>query len=142
MTDKLIYITQQAGMQLLTPPGTLTWKARDTFSTIDLAFMTHSLAECMIKCGIDQQLEHGSDHFLITTEFAICSISQVVQKKHSWKKINKEEIAAEVQYLQQSDNLDITTDIKIYIEYLFQFIKKLVSYTVLLNQSAKEFACF
>ncbi len=141
MADELIRITQQADMRQLTPPGTLTWKARGASSTIDLAFATPGLARRMIKCGVDQRLEHGSDHLPVTTEFAMDSIPQVVQRKRSWKKMDKEGIAAGAQHLRQPGSLNTAADIEAYVEYLFQFMEELVSRTVPMSQPARGFAC-
>ena len=85
----------------------------------------------MIKCVKDDRLKHESDHLSIITEFFMNSISQIVQKKQSWKKMNKKKIAAEAQHLQQSDSLDISENIEDYIDYLFRFMKNLMNLTVL-----------
>ena len=85
----------------------------------------------MIKCVKDDRLKHESDHLSIITEFFMNSILQIVQKKQSWKKMNKKRIAAEAQHLQQSDSLNISENIEDYIDYLFRFMKNLMNLTVL-----------
>ena len=66
---------------------------------INLIFITSEMTRHMIKCAKDDRLKHESDHLSITTEFFMNSISQIVQKKQSWKKMNKKKIAAEAQHL-------------------------------------------
>jgi hypothetical protein len=48
MTDDLLQITYEAGLQLLTPPGTEKWEARGAESTIDLIFATEGLARQLV----------------------------------------------------------------------------------------------
>ena len=88
------------------------------------------MIRCMIKYVKNDRLKHESDHLSIITEFFMNSISQIVQKKQSWKKMNKKKIAAEAQHLQQSDSLDISENIEDYIDYLFRFMKNLMNLIV------------
>ena len=69
------------------------------------------------------------------------NILQIVQKKQSWKKMNKKKIAAEAQHLQQSDSLDISENIEDYINYLLRFMKNLMNLTVFWTQSMSDFMC-
>ena len=71
MADDLIRITREAHLQLLTPPGVETWEARGAVSTIDLAFRSANIAQHLISCRKDDQLESGSDYYPITTLLAL-----------------------------------------------------------------------
>ena len=71
MVDNLIYITHEAHLQLLTPPGVETWETRGAVSTIDLAFGSANIAQHLISCRKDNQLKSSLDHYPITTLFAL-----------------------------------------------------------------------
>ena len=53
-------------MELATPKGTITWEARGSTSTIDLAFTSQRLQQRLVECTVNSALDHGSDHFPIS----------------------------------------------------------------------------
>ena len=48
--DILIEIARNASLDLATECGTITWRSRGLYSTIDLTFVSQSIQERMIKC--------------------------------------------------------------------------------------------
>ena len=76
--------------QLLTPQGLETWSARDTNSTIDLTFATSFLSEALVKCDLEQDLDHQSDHLPICTEFGLQVTYQKPVPRRAWKRLNEE----------------------------------------------------
>ena len=95
MTDELLRVVNEADLQLLTPPGTITWEARGQSSTVDLIFSSTSLEQKVISCYVDLNLESGSDHHPISTQFSLERALQVVKPHHNWKKMDSEGIIAE-----------------------------------------------
>ena len=73
LSDTLLSHVRDAGVSLALPPGTIT---RDVHSgrfaqrtTIDLVFLSDSLAAQVNSCRVASELEHGSDHLPISTEW-------------------------------------------------------------------------
>jgi hypothetical protein len=63
--DELIEGMLQQGIQLLIPPGTITYPGGRT--AIDLIWGNEHAINSMIKCQIATENDHGSDHLLIET---------------------------------------------------------------------------
>src|SRR5262245_38318634 len=53
----------QNEMQLLIPPGTITFSRKKT--TIDLVWGNENAANCLLKCQIASKNDHSSDHLPI-----------------------------------------------------------------------------
>ena len=56
--DTLIDLMESANMTLTIPPGTITWEARDAYSTIDLVFASEELINQVIRCETRRDLDH------------------------------------------------------------------------------------
>src|SRR5439155_1279706 len=63
--DDLVEGMLQLGMQLIIPPGTITYSKSGT--AIDLVWGNEQAANDIIKCQIAEKNDHGSDHFPIET---------------------------------------------------------------------------
>ena len=63
--DELIEGMLQQGMQLMIPPGTITFP--DSNTAIDLVWGNEHAMNSMIKCHIATENDHGSDHLPIET---------------------------------------------------------------------------
>src|SRR5262249_39841790 len=92
MADDLLQITQEAGLQLLTPPGVLTWEAKGITSTIDLVFGTRNIAQKLIRCKRDDHLESGSDHHPITTQLDTTPTPSKPQNAETGKRWTRKEL--------------------------------------------------
>ena len=88
--DFLIDIVDEFKLQLLTPQGLETWSARDTNSTIDLMFATPFLSEALIKCDLEHNLDHQSDHLLIRTELQLQVTHQKSTPRRAWNRLNQD----------------------------------------------------
>jgi len=64
-SDELIEGMLQQGMQLMIPPGTVTFPEAQT--AIDLVWGNEHAMNSMIKCHIATENDHGSDHLPIET---------------------------------------------------------------------------
>ena len=66
--DNLVELAADAGLSLLIPPGTITFPNAET--AIDLVWANQTATSRMIKCGIADDLDHGSDHLPIETKLS------------------------------------------------------------------------
>jgi exonuclease III len=60
--DILLDIAQESSLILATPCGTTTWRERGSESTIDLAFISQSLENELLKCRLRRDIAQSSDH--------------------------------------------------------------------------------
>jgi exonuclease III len=65
--DILLDIARNASLELVTKSGIETWRARGTYNTIDLSFISQDLGEKLIKCVTRPDITQLSDHILIKT---------------------------------------------------------------------------
>lgn len=67
--DQLLDIVDNAGFLLILPKSTITWEARNTYSTINLVFISKYLAKRLDHCKSRPELNQFSDHISILTWF-------------------------------------------------------------------------
>ena len=63
----MLNIIRARGALLALPRGTITRDYQGSQTTIDLSFVTDSLANRIISCGVDEEIENSSDHLPIKT---------------------------------------------------------------------------
>ena len=89
-------ITAQAGLELLTEKGTITWENARSRSTLDLTFATETLAGTVESCKPSPELAQSSDHIPITTTLSL-HFNPVPKVQHrQWKKVDIEKLRKEV----------------------------------------------
>jgi hypothetical protein len=141
MAIDLLQRTEEAGLQLLTPSGMITWERGRQSSTIDLTFCTQGLAQKLVRCAREDRIENSSDHFPISTSFTLDVASQEPQLRRCWKKMDREGIAAGGQHLRQPASLNTVEAIEEYTNYLFQFLNQLVEVTVPWSDPTPGYTC-
>ena len=67
--DILIDICRNSSLALITPHESVTWTTRNTYSTIDLLFVSQRLINKTIKCLTRWDLVQSLDHIPIETTF-------------------------------------------------------------------------
>ena len=69
LSDELLELMEDHDLQLLLPPGTITYPCNTAAggTTIDLVWGNEKAEECMLKCQISADNDHGSDHLPIET---------------------------------------------------------------------------
>lgn len=83
----LINIIEDYQLTILLPPGTITRSEKDSHSTIDLSIASLELEDRLLKCDIDRDLDHDSDHLPITTILDISTTAPIPQlPKLAWAK--------------------------------------------------------
>jgi len=88
--DTLLDIARNEALILATPQGTTTWQSRGLQSTIDLAFISSSLENELIKCTPRADLAQSSDHIPIEITFRIQPEQFVSARRKCWKKMDTE----------------------------------------------------
>ena len=75
--DSLLAITKKHQMQLLFPPGTITRQEKGQSTTIDLIFVTHTLLEGVITCGlVDRSLDRDLGRLVISTTLELATATR------------------------------------------------------------------
>ena len=86
--DQLVHNLELAGLSLATPQGEVTWEARGARSTIDLAFASKVLTDCLIACHADTELDQGSDHYPVVIRLAARAQLAPEVHRRSWKSMD------------------------------------------------------
>ena len=117
-------------MELATPRGLVTWKARGQESTIDLAFVSRQLQHRLVECDTPEALNHGSDHFPVSLHFELCPVRTEPQPTRAWKKTDFDLVATTARELLLPGELATPDRIDTYADYLVGFIQGLVDLAV------------
>ena len=141
MMNKLFCIVNETNLQFFISSDIITWKDRKQSFIVNLIFSTANLKQQIINCCMNSNLKNDSDHHLIFTQFSLNKQSQMMKYCHNWKKMNIEDIVAEVQYLQSFRNLHSTTNIENYINYLLKFINQLIENMMLWFKLILKYNC-
>ncbi|KAJ3454759.1 hypothetical protein MRS44_013359 [Fusarium solani] len=77
-------------------PGTITYEESNRQTTIDLCLVTLGLVDRVIRCEVDRDLDHDSDHLPIVT-FLDVSVKQLSREpSRSWKSIDEKKFRSAV----------------------------------------------
>lgn len=90
--DILLDIARTHSLELTTPEGTVTWKARGTHSTIDLTFVTSTLENRVLRCDTREDLAQLSDHFPVELTLDLQTKKFAPERKRNWKKLNESKL--------------------------------------------------
>jgi hypothetical protein len=107
------------------------WEARNSVSTIDLAFTSQRLYQRLVECTTHQGLNHGSDHLPISLQFELSPARTQPQLTRAWKKADFDLIlTTTTQELLLPGGLTTLDQIDIYADYLVNFTQGLVNLAV------------
>ncbi len=115
--DILLETAYDHELELVTPRGMTTWRARGTESTIDLTFISQTLVTRLQKCVTRHDLAQLSDHIPIETSINLYVQQQdVTQRKRSWKKMDGEKLitALQGQVVDSPIHTNLQIDTRIY----------------------------
>jgi exonuclease III len=84
--DHLIEIAAENLLELVTPKGAVTWRARGTESTIDLTLLSYPLVTSLIKCLPRVDLAQSSDHIPVETTLDLQPQPFTPMPRRCWKK--------------------------------------------------------
>jgi exonuclease III len=91
-SDDLINIIEEYQLGSLLPADTVTYDDQNAQSCIDLCYGTQDLVDRVVKCGVDQGMDHNSDHLPITTILDLRTIQRQQAEIHDWSSINEKEL--------------------------------------------------
>ena len=111
-------IFEQGGCELLTPPGTITYPTNQGGTTIDLAFASIELTECILECRVAIELDHGSDHLPILSRFKVEPPVVAPSPRRCWKNLNIDKAKASIACLDINRPISSEVDIEQYARYL------------------------
>ena len=103
LSSNLLVLAEQYQLSQLVPDETTTYAEGNGQSTIDLFFPTKLLAESLIKCKIDMQLDNHSDHMPIVTVINLKTHQSTPSRQYNWKKVDLRKLK---EFLQQEINQD------------------------------------
>jgi endonuclease/exonuclease/phosphatase family metal-dependent hydrolase len=90
--EEIIELVDEHQLGLLYEPGTITYKARDTETTIDLSLATETLQERLVRCRPRDDMNHDSDHIPVETVFNISTATKVLPERWNWERTDKEKL--------------------------------------------------
>src|SRR6266487_6106050 len=90
--DKLIDMVEEHDLTQLTLPGTITWLARKSESTIDLTYTSEFIACITLKCIVQHDLDQHSNYYLIATTLQLQVAKQETTKQRAWKKLDSNKL--------------------------------------------------
>ena len=82
--EPLLLLMDELALTSLLPRGTITWQSNDSESTIDLILASEGLTSNYQHCKI-YEIEHGSDHRAICTQFEVTTPERQFQPKPLFK---------------------------------------------------------
>lgn len=78
----------QFDVELTIEEGVTTWECGESQSTIDLTFISTTLANRLVVCERADDVQHDSDHFPIRTLLDIDTPAREALKRRNWKATN------------------------------------------------------
>jgi hypothetical protein len=85
----------------------------------------------LLECQVRQDLDQGSDHYLIATRIALEPQYCPEQKRRNWKKLDADAVRARAQGLRRLPAREQSEEgIKSYTSYLISFVQEAINATV------------
>ena len=117
---ELADMVDAAGLSLALPKATVTYHERGN-TMIDLIFISESLEQSLYRCSAAAQLDHGSDHLPILTEFSLDPMHKIIREKWAWHKMDDQAVQAEAEKLWIPTAFTSQEEIDSYAQYLVDF---------------------
>jgi hypothetical protein len=83
-SDDLIDIMEEYQLGSLLPADTVTYDDKNGQSCIDLCYGTQDLVDRVVKCGVDYEMDHNSDHLPIITILDLRTIQRQQAETRDW----------------------------------------------------------
>ena len=93
---ELLNLATERQLQQILPPGSITWQARNSVQTLDLAWASPGIATRVITCQVQMESEHGSDYYPVETVLNMSIPEKANPPRKLWKKADAELINAAV----------------------------------------------
>ena len=131
--DTLVELTEDRGMELISPHNKPTWNARGHESVIDLVFATLGVKEAVNNCGTHQEFRYGSDHIPIYTELDLSVEERTSRARRAWKTADPEKVAREAEVLNaflSTEPISTTEEADVYLDKMLEDLKSIIENTV------------
>ena len=128
--DQLLNIVEEFDLSLTLPKGTVTWEARNSFSTIDLVFMSEFLAERLEHFMSRPEMIQSSDHIPISTRILLGSEQLTNLKRRAWKLLNMEKLREAESNAPPVIHPRSTAEIDQYAQTIQEFLQKIITASV------------
>ncbi len=106
--EQLLTIIDERQLSLLLPQGSITWRAGESKSTIDLALGTPSVTQRLASCEVKDE-SHDSDHLPIVTTLLLEAPEATPTTHRQWDKLDRE--AFQKALVAQLPRLEPVTDL-------------------------------
>ena len=134
--SEIIDLAAGLNLELLIPPGTVTYPTAKT--AIDLVWGNRAARQNMLKCKIDRQNDHGSDHLPIKTIIAMDLEVPEAQPRLNFSKANwkefEEQVRVNVAPIPAHRSCKTEAEIDKRVEQLTEAIQKAIEVTVPLKK--------
>ena len=128
--DQLLDVIEEANLSLTLPKGTITWEARQSFSTIDLVFMSDDLVARLEHCMSRPELNQSSDHIPISTRITLNSEPQTIVERRAWKRVNMEKLREAEKRAPLPFSPRSPDEIEAYTITIQEFLREVINATV------------
>lgn len=88
----MLDIVAEADLDLTLPPGTVTWEARRSSSTIDLISMSTSLVPMVEHCKSRPGMGQSSDHIPLSTRLSLLCEQNTPSRRRAWKTMDMDKL--------------------------------------------------
>ena len=130
MTNLLLNIIENRGLNLTLPKNIITWKRNTQFNTIDLMFMSKNLRETVIMCETKNNLNQSSNYIFIVITLQMKSKKAKIKRKKIWKSLNVEKLKAIFLKKLSQRRLNFCEAINIYLNKLIINLNKTINVSV------------
>ena len=128
--DQLLDIVEEFDLSLTLPKGTVTWEARNSFSTIDLVFMSEFLTERLEHCMSRPEMNQSSDHIPISTRILLGSEQLTQVKRRAWKLLNMEKLREAESNAPPVTHPRSAEEIDQYAQTIQEYLQKIIAASV------------
>ena len=130
VADQLLDLIREYDLSLTLPRGTVTWETRNTYSTIDLVFISESLAERLEHCKSRPKMDQSSDHILISTKLQLTSEILPEVKRRAFKLLDMDKLKELEKHAPLLFLLHSTRDIDDYTTQVQGYLQQIIEETV------------
>ena len=149
MTNTLLNVITNARLKLLLKSDTITYKAHNQFTTIDLVFSSEKIQFMTCKCKIQINLHQRLNHLSIITKLCLQTISVQFSTWWLWKKMNTKALKTYLQiHLSLKHSLNNKTIMNDRVCKIIRMLQKIIEKFIFLTKSsnwARDFwnqSCF
>jgi hypothetical protein len=89
--EELLQLAEHYGLTITTPPGTITYKEGNARTSIDLCWITQGLVDRLIRSGVNEDLDHDSDHLPIGTQLDLRVAVRGIRWVRNWRKLDEKQ---------------------------------------------------